>query len=726
MGSQGIQYASSAVLASNAFTRTGYTFTGWNTAANGSGTSYGNGATFGPMPANNVTLYAQWSINTYYVIFDANGGGGSMANQDVIYGATSTLNINTYLRTGYTFAGWNTAADGSGTSYANGATFGPMPANNVTLYAQWSVNSYTITFDANGGTGGWSQLLVYGSTLTPPTVTRTGYTFNSWSPTPPGTVPASNATYTAQWTVNTYYVIFNANGGSGSMSNQGIQYGSSAALISNAFIRADYTFTGWNTAADGSGLAYADEANFGPMGASNVTLYAQWSASTYYVIFNANGGSGFMSDQAIIFGTSANLNENTFTRQGHTFSGWNTAADGSGTTYTNGGNYGPMPANNVTLYAQWTVNSYTITFDANGGEGGWSQLLAYGSNISPPTVNREGYAFTGWSPLPPATVPAADAVYTAQWSVNTYFVHFDANGGSGTMNGQGIAYGETAELTSNMFSYEGHTFAGWNTAADGSGASYPDGAAYGPMGAADVTLYAQWNANTYNVVFDANGGSGSMPNQGIPYNDSAALAAGTFTRPYYTFAGWNTAADGSGTFFADEAVYGPMGAADVTLYAVWQRVPVTLAKRTGSTTVFAAEAGVNYIYGLEEGLSEQAFRNQFVQVGGDGRLQITKVDGSFGTGTRVDLYDNVTNALLKTYWVVIFGDVDGDGYVTAADENLIDAAASYQSEFEYGTAAFYAADIMQDGGVDALDLNIVSAATSYTGVLDQANPGVII
>jgi len=101
-------------------------------------------------------------------------------------------------------------------------------------------------------------------------------------------------------------------------------------------------------------------------------------------------------------------------------------------------------------------------------------------------------------------------------------------------------------------------------------------------------------------------------------------------------------------------------------------------------------------------------------------------EGSFGTGTKVDLYDNVTNELLKTYWVVIFGDVDGDGYVTAADENLIDAAASYQSEFIYGTAAFYAADIMQDGGVDALDLNIVSAATSYTGVLDQVNPGNLV
>jgi uncharacterized repeat protein (TIGR02543 family) len=120
-------------LTANAFVDAGYTFAGWNTAANGTGTSYANGATY-PFSAS-ATLYAQWTPATSYTVtFNGNGAtGGSMANETA--SAPTALTANAFTRTGYTFAGWNTAANGTGTSYANGATY-PFSAS-ATLYAQW-------------------------------------------------------------------------------------------------------------------------------------------------------------------------------------------------------------------------------------------------------------------------------------------------------------------------------------------------------------------------------------------------------------------------------------------------------------------------------------------------------------------------------------------------------------------------------------------------------------
>ena len=138
-------------------TKTGYTFNGWNTAGNGSGTSYNGGDTFA-MGSSNVTLYAQWTENTYTVAYNGNfNTGGSVPVDGTTYhnGDTATVlgNTGSLVRTGYTFAGWNTAANGSGTSYTGGDTFS-IGLSNVTLYAQWTAIDYTVTYEGNTSTGG--------------------------------------------------------------------------------------------------------------------------------------------------------------------------------------------------------------------------------------------------------------------------------------------------------------------------------------------------------------------------------------------------------------------------------------------------------------------------------------------------------------------------------------------------------------------------------------------
>ena len=347
-----------ANLTANAFTRTGYTFTGWTTEAGGGGIAYADEASYAF--SADATLYAQWSssTNTYTVTFNANGGTGTMAPQ--ISSVAANLTANAFTRTGYTFTGWNTAANGSGTGYANTASY-PFTAD-ATLYAQWSINTYTVTFNANGGTGTMApQTSSVAANLTANAFTRTGYTFTGWNTVAGGggTSYADTASYPftadatlyAQWTINTYTVTFDANGGTGTMAPQ---TGSVAAnLTANAFTMTGYTFTGWNTAANGSGTSYADTASY-PFTA-DATLYAQWTINTYSVTFDANGGSGIMRNQTSNYNVAANLTANTFTRTGYTFTGWNTAAGGSGTSYADTASY-PFTAD-ATLYAQWSITN---------------------------------------------------------------------------------------------------------------------------------------------------------------------------------------------------------------------------------------------------------------------------------------------------------------------------------------------------------------------------------
>jgi uncharacterized repeat protein (TIGR02543 family) len=203
-------------LTGNAFTKAGYTFAGWNTVAGGGGTAYANSASY-PFTAS-TTLYAQWTINQYTVTFDANTGTGTMAAQTANYNVATALTGNSFTKTGYTFAGWNTVAGGGGTAYANAASY-PFTTS-ATLYAQWTlIPTFGVTYNGNTSTG--------------------------------GAVPTDAAAYTNGATVTVL-------GNTGSL------------------IKAGHTFAGWNTLANGTGTAQAAASTFA-MGSSAVTLYAQWT-----------------------------------------------------------------------------------------------------------------------------------------------------------------------------------------------------------------------------------------------------------------------------------------------------------------------------------------------------------------------------------------------------------------------------------------------------------------
>ncbi|MCR4648459.1 MAG: InlB B-repeat-containing protein, partial [Lachnospiraceae bacterium] len=164
----------------NKFTRSGYTFLNWK---DGGGTSYAEGAKL--VNDNIRTLYAQWKPNKYTVKFDANGGSGTMTAQSIKYNTSTALKKNTFTRDGYDFAGWNTKADGSGTSYADATKvkLNVLNTNKVTLYAQWKAKYATVTFNVNGGTALKETTVKYQITKAYgklPETSRTGYTFSGW------------------------------------------------------------------------------------------------------------------------------------------------------------------------------------------------------------------------------------------------------------------------------------------------------------------------------------------------------------------------------------------------------------------------------------------------------------------------------------------------------------------------------------------------------------------
>ena len=248
-------------LTTNAFTRLGYSFSGWNTAANGSGTAYADGASYAF--SADATLYAQWSaLPMRTVIFDNNGGTGTMVNQTA--NVPTALTLNSFTRAGYSFSGWNTNAGGTGTAYADGAIY-DFSAD-ITLYALWSaLPMHTVTFNSNGGTGTMSpQTANIPTALTLNTFMRLGYSFGGWNTLANGSGTAyadgasyaflADATLYAQWSaLPNHTVIFNNNGGTGTMSNQVANV--PTALTLNSFTRLGYSFSGWNTAANGSGTA---------------------------------------------------------------------------------------------------------------------------------------------------------------------------------------------------------------------------------------------------------------------------------------------------------------------------------------------------------------------------------------------------------------------------------------------------------------------------------------
>ncbi|MEI6580050.1 MAG: InlB B-repeat-containing protein [Eubacteriales bacterium] len=322
------------------------------------------------------------------ITFDPNYGDGTMDTQTFSAGSSENLIANTFTKTGYTFAGWAISPE-SDVLYANGASY-MMGDSDITLFAKWAANTYTVVYNGNGHTGGITINSVHTydveKALNINGFTRTGYTFTGWGLAPTSTVISyanqesvtnlisqpngGSITLYAMWIPSNYNIAFNANGGVGTMSNQTFAYLQSDTLKANNFTLLGNTFKGWATTqanANAGIVAYADGASYTMSTPESKILYAAWNASTYAINFNANAAdaTGTMPSQNLAFGQTASLNSNTFSRTGYSLLGWANSPTGA-KAFNNGASF-TMNTEGANLYAKWDPIVYTVGYSANGG-----------------------------------------------------------------------------------------------------------------------------------------------------------------------------------------------------------------------------------------------------------------------------------------------------------------------------------------------------------------------
>ncbi|MBQ6708557.1 MAG: InlB B-repeat-containing protein, partial [Clostridia bacterium] len=601
------------------------------------------------------TVILKFTTNTYTISFNGNGNtGGSTASMSMTYGTAKNLTANGFTKTGYTFAGWNTKADGTGTGYTNQQSVNNLTATNgatVTLYAQWTAKSVTITLDRVGGTGGTASVqATYGSAL-PDIVapTKAGYTFAGYFADDRTTSLASEIIYNSS---SSYArVNFKKDGNDWNLTTDGDKGRHLTAVIifvdpsrtnapqiqfndvnlDNSMYQVEEITNGWKYTVDfditeemvtakGStlyntnlrfidfscvptsdtvitvssatlgGNMYYDAEGKGVLVSdfeTNDTLYARWTGNTYTIKFNGNGNTGGSTAQmSMTYGTAKELTANGFTKTGYTFNGWNTVADGTGDSYTDKQSVNNLTATDgatVTLYAQWTANTYTVTFDANGGTCDTESItVAYQTPYGElPTATKTGYIFTGWyasttstTQILPTTkfTKTSDQILYAKWTPITYTIRYLPNGGSGSAAADEICnYDELHTLSRTNYNRTGYRFVGWNTKADGTGDFYEYGAQVKNLTDVDgeiVILYAVWEALSYTVRFKLNGGEYvEITSKTVTY-DSPYGELPIPTRKGYTFTGWYTSSSSTGVLVTEETIVSRT--VDHDLYAHWK------------------------------------------------------------------------------------------------------------------------------------------------------------
>ena len=654
-----------------------YTFVGWFTTASG-----GTQITASTTVTKDVTYYAHWTATkrSYTATFNGNGGGTPSPSTITKEYNTALGTLPTCTRTGYTFLGWYTASSG-GTKISTTT----VVTKDITYYAQWSINSYTLTFNPNGGTvTPTSKNLEYNSAYgTLPTPTRASdaqytYTFVGWYTAATGgtqvtaatKMAAKDTTVYAHWTSNTrsYTVSYQTTYGTLNRTSQSVAYnskGSCTLTMPDNTAEFTYTFVGWYTAANGGGTKVGSELTLEtPAITGNVTYYAYVTRSTksYTHTFNSNGG-GTVSPATITKAYNTALGTlPTVSRTGYTFVGWfDTSAASGGTQATTT----TKITGTKTWYARWSINSYTFTFDKNGGNTPSATTITkeYNTTIGTlPTCTRSAdntytYAFAGWfdtsassggTKLTTTTKVTSNKTWYARWTptYKNYTVTWDGNGGTPSKSSSSFHYND-ALGTLPTATRTGYTFKGWSTSKTGTVNVNTT-----TKVTANVTYYAVWTINSYTWTFDANGGTGDTTKtlnynatlSTLPTASRASTAANN-----YTFAGWfDTDASTGGT----QLTTSTKCTGNKTWYARWtastRQYKLTVTAGTGGTV----SGGGTYNYNASATLKATANSGYHFVKWSDGNTSATRTvtvtkDATYTATFEQDPYLNLDKTSLE-------------------------------------------------------------------------------
>ena len=577
-------------------------------------------------------------ISPVAVTFNSNYGTPTTASQSITSPSGANLTANGFNRTGYSFAGWSTTSGTAAVAYANlqAVTF----AADTTLYAQWSANTYTVTYDANGGTGSAARTsdtyTTAASAISLPgagSLAKSGYVFGGWSAMSGGSAlsgssataftTSTDITLYAVWGAGTYTVTYDANGGTGAAARATDSYTTGASAIAlpgaGTLAKSGYTFGGWAATTTGAALTGTNVTAYTT--AAGVTLYAVWTPVNYGVTYTApTATAGAVPTDATSYHITQSLtvkgNTGSLTRTGYTFAGWTVAADGSGTVLQSGSQV-VLGAANVNLYAKWTANTYTVSYNVNGATGTPSRTsdsyTTGGTAITLPlvgTMAKTGYDFAGWSTTAGGsalagtyTTASNDTLY-AVWTIKTIAVTYskgDRVNASFSLfpSNTSATYGSflvtsssvQSSVTENAQTYD---FVGWS---DGNN-TYRKGDLV-LISDQPVALTAIW-VPVYAVRYTFGGGtpatgdtiydSECSPSSPYTCTDQQAITSNSApTRTGYTFAGW---VDQTGASVLTAGLF-TVSATRYLIYATWTPINYTVTYLPDGGSTVPTQAALN-------------------------------------------------------------------------------------------------------------------------------------
>ena len=720
----------------------GYTFTGvWN--YNGAAVTFPTTvkALTGDddKAATEFVFEGVYNINIYHIVFyksEADKANGIVLHeQDYEFNTDISNAVADPTMEGHTFLGWDHEP--------------AIVESNDEFIGQWDINTYTVTWKV-GDDFTTTTMVKYGEALVAPEYTpAAGYDFE-WVDVP-ATMPANDAlVISGKLTAKTYTVTWKVNGEIVGTTTE--TFGE--AIADYAYTApTGYTFSGWT---DKPETMPADDA---------LVINGTNIANKYTVKFVDADGAEISSDE---FEFGSDITAPTITvPEGMTLVGW---VDGDGEAFT-----GKVPAKNVTykpnivsddnvpyaieIYLENVDGVYELsgstsltgttgqsvsavagevsgfTFNAAestltaiiAGDGSTKLVLKYSRNIYTATfdgveytvrygaalpdvtpADKTGMEFVGWVDAQgnkaPATMPANDLALTSKWEAIEYTITYIVNGQKTV---ETYKYGDTVIAPADPV-VDKMTFTGWSM-------EIPT-----TMPAENLIIIASFEStgtvDAYTVTFWADGVE--FQKTLVKVGSEITLPTKEPTKEFYVFKGWKD-------------VPAAMPANDIDIYAEFERVPVTLIPKAGSTTVIDRDNMV--IYGLQERMSEATY-NTYLDVEGDGHFTVTATANGFGTGTVIELYDNVTGQLLETYYAVIFGDLNGDSSVNAVDYSIASDEALYVTDWSrkqtyvdgvrtdnanYKVYMAMAADLNRDGKINSNDAAEINGRALLRHDIDQ-------
>lgn len=509
-------------------TKTGYKFVKWDKEIPAT------------MPADDLTINAEWNPITYVVEYNQNTGTGEMSNSTHTYDAADEkLTANVFTKVGYTFIGWNTKTDGTGDNYGDEAVVKNLADKQdakVTLYAQWQAITYTVKFH-------------------------------------PGT------------------------GGTGNVYEQTFTYEEKKPLSANVFTATDvsYAFAGWALSDQGE-VVYKDQDTVEKLADTQgavVDLYAVWKQNTISYKADPAGVQMTLTDmpETYTLGVAFEITEKP-TATGYTFNGWSCDALNLNTVGEPGASI-IIPATatgNIELIAHWTINQYTITFDTAGGTTILAQTKDYGATIEKPAdPTKTGFTFAGWSPAIPDTMPGEDITVTANWTINTYTITYYLEKDGDAHHTTTAAF-STAVETPDDPEKVGFTFVGWDV--DGDGDNDADDELPTIMPAGGANIIAIWSEHTYNIAYvqgaDVQFDAAVTDKTGVKFTESITLPTKEqVTKSGHELTGWSTVEVPG----AEDTIHNPGAAvsgltsadgATVQLYPIWTEAQYDLTFNLGA------------------------------------------------------------------------------------------------------------------------------------------------